>query len=98
MVAGLLTLCIGKPGGIQCSPSYSASSDHSIACISSERLCPVCVCVCVCVCARAHVRACRSNLGNDVVIILLLERGLKILPLLRIYHWNWSSGLTSAFQ
>ena len=62
MVAGLLTLCIGKPGGIQCSPSYSASSDHSIACISSERLRPVCVCVCtrvcVCVCVCARARTC----------------------------------------
>ena len=46
-------VCIGKPGGIQCSQSYSASSDHSIACISSERLRPVCVCVCTC--ARACV-------------------------------------------
>ena len=36
-----------KPGGIQCSPSYSESSDYSIACVFGK-ITP-CVCVCVCV-------------------------------------------------
>ena len=44
----------GKPGGIQCSPSYSESSDYSIACVFGKITPCVCVCVCVCV----------SNLGN----------------------------------
>ena len=43
-----------KPGGIQCSPSYSESSDYSIACVFGKITPCVCVCVCVCV----------SNLGN----------------------------------
>ena len=51
-------VCTGKPGGIQCSPSYSESSDYSIVCIC------VCVCVCECVCVCVCVSVCVSNLGN----------------------------------